>query len=329
MKLFHNIIYILIFFLITNFSNAQENIISGATGVAKNTAGYNKWMMFKKNVYNKSDQRLIIQPLITGELGSEENVLSSTRRGRVKIANISSMVVTSLIPEAILLNVPYLFNSQEEAENLLDNILFELYEPLFLEKGLIFLSWDDIGFHQVYGIDPIIRPSDLKNIRFRVSTSLASKIIAETLGADVIPLPFTELISALETGLAVSGENAIILYARTGIAELAPNLTLTNHSFGVNFLFANKKWFDNLSIEDQKIIRESYPSKGIGRDMIKEEWNYDLKNSSKIGFNIHKLNNEKIKDWKNSLQPAIDKIVLLSGPRGRLIYEKVINNRIN
>ena len=329
MKLFHNIIYILIFFLITNFSNAQENIISGATGVAKNTAGYNKWMMFKKNVYNKSDQRLIIQPLITGELGSEENVLSSTRRGRVKIANISSMVVTSLIPEAILLNVPYLFNSQEEAENLLDNILFELYEPLFLEKGLIFLSWDDIGFHQVYGIDPIIRPSDLKNIRFRVSTSLASKIIAETLGADVIPLPFTELISALETGLAVSGENAIILYARTGIAELAPNLTLTNHSFGVNFLFANKKWFDDLSIEDQKIIRESYPSKGIGRDMIKEEWNYDLKNYSKIGFNIHRLNNEKIKDWKNSLQPAIDKIVLLSGPRGRLIYEKVINNRIN
>ena len=50
MKLFHNIIYILIFFLITNFSNAQENIISGATGVAKNTAGYNKWMMFKKSI---------------------------------------------------------------------------------------------------------------------------------------------------------------------------------------------------------------------------------------------------------------------------------------
>ena len=329
MKLFHNIIYILIFFLITNITNSQENIISGATGVAKNTAGYNKWMMFKKSVHNKSDGRLIIQPLITGELGSEENVLSSTRRGRVKIANISSMVVTSLIPEAILLNAPYLFNSQEEAENLLDNILFELYEPLFLEKGLIFLSWDDIGFHQIYGITPIIKPSDLKNIRFRVSTSLASKIIAETLGADIIPLPFTELISALETGLAVSGENAIILYARTGIAELAPNLTLTNHSFGVNFLFANKKWFDNLSIEDQKIIRESYPSKGVGRDMIKDEWNYDLNNSSKIGFNIHMLNNEKMKIWKNSLQPAIDKILSLSGPRGRLIYKKVIKNRMN
>ena len=62
-------------------TNAEE-IISGATGVAKETAGYNKWMMFKESVFEDSHGRLIIQPLITGELGSEENVLSATRRGR-------------------------------------------------------------------------------------------------------------------------------------------------------------------------------------------------------------------------------------------------------
>ena len=327
MKSYLRLTYTLILVLIVNISNAEEIIISGATGVAKETAGYNKWTIFKDNVYKKTDGRLIIQPLISGELGSEENVLSSTRRGRVKIGNISSMVVTSLIPEAILLNTPYLFNSQEEAENLLDNILFKLYEPLLLEKGLIFLSWDDIGFHQVYGINPIIKPSDLKNVRFRVSTSLASKIIAESLGADIIPLPFTELISALETGLTVSGENAIILYARTGIAELAPNLTLTNHSFGVNFLFANKKWFNRLSVKDQNIIRKSYPSKGIGREMIKKEWNYDLKYASNIGFNIHTLNNEQMAAWKRALKPAIDKIVSLSGPKGKKIYQEVLSKR--
>ncbi len=326
MKLYLKFTFFIFIILISEVTNAEE-IISGATGVAKETAGYNKWMMFKESVFEDSHGRLIIQPLISGELGSEENVLSATRRGRVKIGNISSMVITSLIPEAILLNTPFLFNSQEEAENILDNVLFELYEPLLLEKGLVFLSWDDIGFHQIYGVNPIIEPSDIKSIRFRVSTSLASKIIAESLDADIIPLPFTELISALETGLAVSGENAIILYARTGIAELAPNLTLTNHSFGVNFLFANKKWFNNLSPLDQEIIRKNYPSKGVGRKMIKDEWRYDLINADTIGFNIHKLSYDQKMAWRKALQPAIKKIVSLSGPRGEEIYKKVILNR--
>tara|TARA_B100000902_G_C26912438_1_gene717563 strand:- start:401 stop:676 length:276 start_codon:yes stop_codon:yes gene_type:complete len=87
------------------------------------------------------------------------------------------------------------------------------------------------------------------------------------------------------------------------------------------------KWFEKLSNIDQEIIRKSYPSKGIGRKMIKDEWRYDLENASTIGFNIHKLTYDQKMAWRKALQPAIDKIVSLSGPRGKEIYKKVKLNR--
>ena len=90
-----------------------------------------------------------------------------------------------------------------------------------------------------------------------------------------------------------------------------------------------------LIIEDQSdlfsILRvgviPEYQRQGIGREMIKEEWKYDLKYASNIGFNIHTLNSEQREAWKTALKPAIDKIVSLSGPKGKKIYQEVLSKR--
>ena len=51
-------------------------------------------------------------------------------------------------------------------------------------------------------------------------------------GADVIPLGFGEIVSSLQTGLIEAGENAVSLYARTGISDESPHFSLTKHASG-------------------------------------------------------------------------------------------------
>jgi len=303
---------------------AQE-IIGGATGVPKNSAGYKKWTIFQNTVEKKSLGKLIIKPMITGELGSEENILLAVRRGRIQIANLSSMVVSSIIPEAMLLQIPFLFNSQETAEKLFDTVLFDPFNELLKQKDIKFLSWDEVGFHQIYSVKPIFIAEDLRGIRFRTSSSIVSRLIAESLSVDIISIPYTDLVTGLQTGLVRAGENAVILYTRTGVSNLAPHLTITNHSFATNFIIANSTWFNNLDHEEQKIIESSYPSKMLGRTLTKKEWQEDLENADKLGFTIHTISEKQKKGWIEKLRPVKKEIISLGGNKAEEIY-KIIQN---
>ena len=300
-----------------------QGYIGGGTGVPDNTAGYKKWMIFSEEVTKRSAGSLEITPIISGALGSEENILSSVRRGRVQVAIISSMVVATVVPEATLLQTPFLFDSQDEADFILDTVLFDIYSELLAEKGLLLLSWDEVGFHQVYGTSPLLTPRDMAGVRFRVSSSPAARLFAEAIGADVIALPFSDLIMGLQTSLVSAGENAIILYAQTGVSELAPHLTMTNHSFAVNFFIADARWFDRLSPEHQAVVRSSWPPMDVGRTMTRADWQADLARADELGFTIHELTADQRGAWRAAVTPARAELVELSGPRAAEILEAV------
>ena len=68
--------------------------------------------------------------------------------------------------------------------------------------------------------------------------SLSARLFAQSIGADMIPLGYGEIVPSLQTGLIDAGENSISLYARTGISAEAPYLTLTRHVFGMSVIVA-------------------------------------------------------------------------------------------
>ncbi len=304
-------------------SATAQSYIGGGSGVPENTAGYKKWMMFSEAVTERSGGALEITPIISGALGSEENILSSLRRGRVQVAIISSMVVASVVPEATLLQTPYLFNSQEEADFILDTVLFDQYTELLEDKGLVLLSWDEVGFHQVYGTEPLLTPGDMAGVRFRVSSSPAARLFAGAIGADTISLPFSDLIMGLQTSLVTAGENAIILYAQTGVAELAPHLMMTNHSFAVNFFIADARWLNRLSAEHQNVVRTAWPPMDVGRAMTRAEWQADLARADVLGFRVHDLTEEQRQMWRDAVEPARQNLIGISGPKASDILEAV------
>jgi TRAP-type C4-dicarboxylate transport system substrate-binding protein len=287
------------------------------------TEGERHWLTFRDRLAQLSNGQLPVRMLIYGQLGSEDQLVSGLRRGRVQFANLSAMAVSTVVPEMALLYAPFLFADAAEADFVYDNLLTELYREMLAEKGLHLVSWYEIGFIDVYAKEPLLLPAQAAGRRFRVGSGPAARLFATVIGADVIPLGFADVVASLQTGLIEAGENAVSLYARTGIASEAGHLTLTDHSFGVSAIVASKTWWDSLSPAQQMMVSEAWPAIETTRIAVRSESRGDLDAAASLGIVVHTLTAAQRDQWRVATQSVTGQMINKIGGRSREVYEQI------
>ena len=300
---------------------ASLSMTVGGTGIP-NTVGEQHFLDFEQEV-NLGIPEMETKLLVYGQLGSEENLVSGLRRNRVQFANLSAIIVSTLVPETALLYAPYLFDSAEEADFIYDNYLTSIFTELLAEKNLQFIAWSEIGFHNVYAKEPILNPQDAKGKRYRVSASLSSRYFAEAIGADLIPMGYGEIVQSLQTDLIEAGDNSVALYVKTGKEQEAPHYTLTEHSLGMSIMVARKEWWDDLSAEQQLIIKSAWPAATESRRLLRAEADEDLSNAEKMGISVYELNQEQRQLWKDATQGQVQRLANQIGGRSNELLELI------
>jgi len=290
------------------------------------TPGEAVWLQFKQEAEAAAGGRLELRPLIYGQLGSEEQLLSGLRRGRIQFANLSAQVTSTVVPELSLLYAPFLFDDAEQADYVYDTYLTALYRELLAEHNLHLVTWYEIGFQSVYATAPVLTPDEARGKRFRVSSSLNARLFAEAIGADVIPLGFGDIVSSLQTGLIEAGENSVSLYARTGIADEAPHFTQTRHAFGVSVIVADKKWWDALPVEDRAILTDSFPPITESRRQSRAQDLADLMDPS-LGIIVHTLTDEQRDAWRAATTDVTGQLIEQLGGRARDIHALILKGK--
>ena len=129
------------------------------------------------------------------------------------------------------------------------------------------------------------------------------------MGADVIPLPFSENITGLQTGLVDAGANALILYARTGIAAEAPHLTLTRHAYTVNILLANRRWLDGLDPAQRNAVESGWMAMEPARAITRAEWQEDLAAAETLGFTVHEIDAAQREAWRGVTESVAERLI--------------------
>ena len=302
-------------------SDVTEMTVAGTA--IPNTVGEAHFLNFKTAVDAQSQGTLKLKMLVHGQLGSEENLVSGLRRNRVHFANLSAIITSTLIPETALLYAPYLFDNEEEADFVYDNYLTQIFTELLAAKGLQFISWSEIGFHNVYGKEPILLPEHAKGKRYRVSASLSSRYFAEAIGADVIPMGYAEIVQSLQTGLIEAGDNSVALYAKRGIDQEAPHYTLTQHSLGMSIMVARKIWWDQLTPRQQQIITNAWPEAKILRQSLRAEVARDLANAASLGIVVHALSESDRELWKQATQGQAERLALAIGGQATEVLDLI------
>ncbi|MEI8595237.1 TRAP transporter substrate-binding protein [Photobacterium sp. Hal280] len=213
---------------------------------------------FKDYIEEHSDHNLKIYRF--GELGESDDIMEQTQAGILQFVNQSPGFTGSLIPEAQIFFIPYLMPTDMKAViNFFktSKAVNHNFPALYEEQGLELLKMYPEGEMVMTVDEPITSPAELKGKKIRVMTNPLLSSTYEAFGATPTPLPWGEVYGALQTNMIQGQENPIFWIESGGLYEVSPNLIFTHHGWFTTASMANKKFFEGLSDEDQKMVRQA------------------------------------------------------------------------
>lgn len=187
-------------------------------------------------------------------LGDQESSLEAMQTGLLDMATIETPI-TSVVPELGAAALPYIFSGREHVAAALDGAAGERIEQMLLDKGLRPIAFLEGGFRQITNnVRPIVTPADLQGVVIRTPGSALRIKIFNTLGANASPLPFSELYTALQTGVFDGQENPVIWVQSQRFFEVQDYLSLTNHLYTITYLLISEDEFQKLTEEQQQAM---------------------------------------------------------------------------
>ena len=206
----------------------------------------------------RSNGRLGIQVFAGGQLGDEKATIEQARFGVVDMTRVSLGGFNNLIPETIVLSLPYAFRSVEHMRNVVDEPIGYEILSAFEPHGLIGLTFLDAGTRNFYNSQhPIKTLEDMKGLKIRVQPSDIFIDMVNAMGANAVAMSFNELYSGLQTGVIEGTEQSWPTYESTNHVEVAKYYSITEHLILPEALVMSKKVYDSLGAEDQQLVRQA------------------------------------------------------------------------
>ncbi len=145
--------------------------------------------------------------IYSGVLGDESEMILKMRVGQLQAVAISGAALPRIDTGIACLQIPLMFDSYEELDYVVERIAPRL-EQLVEKRGFKILSWSDAGWVHFFTKKPAATVDDLRALKMLTSAGdPETEKLYKDFGFRVVPLPYTEVLMALETGLieAVQG----------------------------------------------------------------------------------------------------------------------------
>ncbi|MDX2222944.1 MAG: TRAP transporter substrate-binding protein DctP [Rhodospirillaceae bacterium] len=261
--------------------------------------------------------------MVDGQAGSEEAMAGALRRGRAHFGQLTIPGIAAAAPEMAVLMAPYLFDSFDEEDFVLDRFVAPLATELLAARGLTFIGFSDSGWFVVFNRTALIAPEAARTQRLRAAGGDASRLFLAAVGADVAEMAFAELVPALQTGLVQGGVTNLIMYRTAGLVRAAPHVTLTRHAVNPGVSVANKAWFDALSPGNQALIRAAMGDHQQLRDGVRRECDEALAALAADGLVVHEPGAADLARWRAAGLSTHGELIRRLGGRAQELYDAI------
>jgi len=155
---------------------------------------------------------------------------------------------------------------------------------------------------------PIAKADDLRGMKMRVIPTPIYVEFMNALGANAVPMPFTETYTVLEQGAIDGMTNPLLNIPDGKYNEVSKHLTLTNHMYTPQIVIASKRVWDKLSDEEKKILQDSATeATTFQRKVARDEAAKVLDQLKKAGMVVHELPPEETAKLRERANPVIEK----------------------
>ncbi|NVO23349.1 TRAP transporter substrate-binding protein [Donghicola sp. C2-DW-16] len=183
----------------------------------------------------------------SGTMGDDVEMLTSATAGVIQVTANSQGAMSQIVPEIGLLGLPFLFNDLPSAWKVLDGEVGQMLDERAQNSGLKILGFWDNGIRNVTHLSKnVSSPEDLKGMKIRTPPDQMTVDIFEALGASPAPLAWSELPTALQSGVFDGQENPLTNIYSAKIHEITPYVTLTGHKYESTPVVAGLAWWATL-----------------------------------------------------------------------------------
>lgn len=264
---------------------------------------------FAELVKQKSGGKITVRPFPGGTLGPDLQIVSGMQGGTVEMNVMNASLLAGNVKEMTLFDVPFLFNNPREADALADGPIGKRLLDKLQERGLVGLAYWDLGFRHMHTTKkPITKADDFKGLKMRVIPTPIYVEFMNALGANAVPMPFTETYTALEQGAIDGMTNPLLNILDGKYNEVTKHLTLTSHMYTPQAVIVSKKFWDKLSADEKKILQDAATETAtFQRKVARDESTKVLAELKKRGMQIHELPPEEMAKLRERAKPVIAK----------------------
>jgi TRAP-type C4-dicarboxylate transport system substrate-binding protein len=189
-------------------------------------------------------------------------------------------------------------------------------------KGAHMLTLATQGLRNLYGKKEIRKIADIKNVKVRVQATLTEDTLFPAYGAQVVHMPFGEVYTSIQTGVADMAENGFTVYLINKHYEVAPVMSVTEHEANHSVLFVSDKVWSGLSDEQKKWMQAAADE--VGRTQPTRTFEMEGESEAKLA----KLGVKIVRDVDKSgfaevSRPIQDQLAKQLGPNAEKILRLV------
>jgi tripartite ATP-independent transporter DctP family solute receptor len=239
----------------------------------------------------KSGGKLKIVGYWDGSLGTDVAATQQVRSGTLDMVLTASSSLVGIVPAVGVFDLPFLFDNAAEADAVLDGKAGDYINAKLPAAGVINLAWWENGFrHSTNSKRPITKVEDFNGVKMRV---MQSNIFIDTfnnMGANAVPMAFTEVYSALETKTVDGQENPFNNIENMKFYEVQKYLTLTKHAYSPLVVLLSKKTWDSMSPQEQATMHDcAIEGRATQRKVAREAEAASLTNLKAKGLQVNEI----------------------------------------
>ncbi|MBA9027416.1 MULTISPECIES: TRAP transporter substrate-binding protein [Bacillaceae] len=276
-------------------------------GVNEESPSYAGAVKFKEIVESKTDD-FNIEIYHSSQLADDRGAIEMLQLGTLEMVIPSTSPVVNFIPEFGVFDLPFTITNEETADKVLDGPFGDKMLGLLAAQDLVGLAWWENGFRNLTNSKhPVETVEDLKGLKIRTMENEIHLDLWKSLGANPTPMAFGELFVSLQQGVIDGQENPYASIYQSKFYEVQKYVSDTNHVYTPFLLLLSKKVWDELTPEQQVILKEAGVEAGKYNRQVNREDNAESLEKLKETLTFSEISPEELERFKQLAQPTIEK----------------------
>jgi len=262
---------------------------------------------FKEVVEERTDGVVSVEIFPNAQLGDERTLLESMQIGTVDMGVITNGPVANFVEEIAVFELPFLFPSREAAYEVLDGPVGQDLLDELERVNLKGLAYAERGFRNLTNSrGPVTEPADLDGLKLRVMENPVYVDTFRELGANAVPMAWTEALTAMQQGTIDGQENPVNVIHSFELNETQTHMTLSRHTYAPAIFVMGMPVWNELPELVQGVIEDAAQEAAEYERQVNEEMEAEqLAELKAAGMEV--VEDADLEAFRTAVGPVYDK----------------------